>query len=284
MRPVIRYLHVPKTAGSSVADALRRAVRREEDPARPVSMYPAVMDTTLFGTFDRWDEVSEVRQRMVCRRTGDLADVAVVTGHYCLDSLLLGASASDVMVLFREPRGRLLSHYRYWRSWSEADHASWDPYDGSRRAARSGWVDFLHDAAIAPQIDNVATRLLLGSRVAPDRFIDPSEVASFVELATTRLEQVGFADVIERGPECFAAVGGWCGLDLAVERQNVTDSTSGPPVDRTELTDGSADAVVAARTAVDRELWITVAERTAGWSRDEALVRSDESFARQLTR
>jgi hypothetical protein len=248
-------------------------------------MYPAVMDTTLFGSFARWDEVSDVRQRMVCRHPEELSDAAVVTGHYCLDNLLVGATPDDVMVLFREPRGRLLSHYRYWRSWTEAEHASWDPYDGSRRAARSGWVEFLNDPVVAGQIDNVATRLLLGSHplVPSAGFVAAEDVDELTRAATARLDRLGFVDVIAPRTDGVEAVGAWCGLELAVERQNVTDSSAGPSVDRDELVDGSADEVVARRTAVDRELWLAVAQRTAGWSRDEASARADAAFTRQLT-
>ena len=58
MRDRIGYLHVPKAAGSSVTDAIRRAViGTAEREQRTVSICPQVMDRTLYGDFDRYDEL-----------------------------------------------------------------------------------------------------------------------------------------------------------------------------------------------------------------------------------
>lgn len=288
-RDRIGYLHVPKAAGSSVTDALRRAVLAAgaAHPDRVASICPPVMDRTVFGEFDGFDRVSEVRRRMVFLGAPDeLARYDVVLGHFSATHLRHGRRAADVATVLREPESRLLSHYTYWRSWTEEEHASWDPYDGSRRAARLPWELFLTDETVASQTDNIAARLLLDPHPLVPRgsFIRREDRAAVARDALAVLAGLGFVDVVEHAEACWERLADWCGLHLDIGRDNVTDADAGPPVDWSRSSTRSAAKALSARTAIDRQLWIAAAGRhrpaadpggLAAWADELAAARFD---------
>ncbi len=273
VRERIGYLHIPKAAGSSGTEALVRAANAAQRPdGRPVTVCPAVFDRSLYGGFDDFASFDDTRRWMVFEGPVEgLADFDVVAGHYNAQSLCNGRSTDDLVVLFREPRARLISLYTYWRSWTEAEHAGWGGYDASRHAVDLDWADFLVDESIAPQIDNVAARLVLGThRLIPrDSFIDPRDLDEVTRDATAALMRFGHVDVIENGAECWQRLAQWSGLVLDVARRNET-----PPVVAADVWARAHDAdVVEAlrlRTAVDLELWISAARRHGRDRRGEA--------------
>lgn len=263
MRRRFGYLHVPKTAGSSVTQALRAAIAAA-DAAEHVHRWvsPYVMDRTLYGTFDRFDETR--RHYMVhTGRPEELAACDVVIGHYSLHSLTRGRSPTDVAIVLREPVARTISHYRYWRSWSEADHASWDPYDASRRAVRLDLADFVDDPAVAPQVDNVVARMLLTPHplVPIDGFIADDDHEQVTTDALVALRSLGFVDTLERADRCWEALSDWLGAPLAVGRTNVTPTGPGDDAGGTEP--AAVDAV-RRRTRIDHAVWTAAAAMVSG--------------------
>ena len=94
MRDRIGYLHVPKAAGSSVTDAIRRAViGTAEREQRTVSICPQVMDRTLYGDFDRYDELQgNPREMIFTGPPGELAGHDVIVGHFSAASLEHGSA------------------------------------------------------------------------------------------------------------------------------------------------------------------------------------------------
>jgi hypothetical protein len=260
VRQRIGYLHVPKAAGSSVTDAIRRAVlATAEREHRAISICPEVMDRTLYGGFDRYDEMSgKPRQMIFTGSTDRLSQYDVVVGHFAAASLRPGRDGDDLAVLFREPRARLMSHYAYWVGWPAAEHAAWDPYDGSRRAAASSWAEFVSDEQLASQIDNVATRLLLAPHplIPADGFIDERDHDTLIGHARAALTTVGFVDAIEHGERCWRRLGEWAGLDLEVGHRNVTERDAVDPPRWSAAETPAATRALALRTAIDRELWL----------------------------
>jgi hypothetical protein len=274
------YLHVPKAAGSSVMSALH-AVAGERTVCRPT------MDRTLFGSFDRFDELPEGRQAMV--HTGaddDLARYDVVIGHFALSALHAGRQLSDIVMILREPRARLLSHYSYWRGWPTEAHEGWDPYVASRRAAELDWPEFLQDPSIAAQTDNVAARLLLGTdpRVPPDDFIDSADVDALVAEAVHRLGQLGHVDVIEHGDAVWRRLGTWLGHDLEVARRNETTDESGRPSDWTRWLTPASSLALGRRTEIDRELWAAAAVLHEPLGDAAVTALADAAYVKQVAR
>lgn len=265
VRDRIGYLHVPKAAGTSVTEALvRAAAATVRDDGRAVTVCPAVTDRSLFGTFDDFGSLAPDQRSMVFRQPLEqLAGFDVVRGHFDIRSLRAGRCDDDVAVLLREPRARLLSLYTYWRSWTEAEHASWGNYDASRHATRLTWVEFLRDPSIAPQIDNVAARLVLGPHplVPLDRFIPEANVAEVTDDALAALDGFGFVDVIENGPACWRRLGEWAELSLDVVARNETRSEDlGGEVWQGSGEPPALDAL-GRLTAIDHDLWTAAARR-----------------------
>jgi hypothetical protein len=190
--------------------------------------------------------------------TERLAQFEVVVGHFAASSLRPGRDGDDLAVVFREPRARLMSHYAYWAGWPEEEHAAWDPYRGSRRAAASSWPDLLADAGLAAQIDNVATRLLLAPHplIPADRFIDERDHDTLTDHARAALTTFGFVDAIERGQDCWDRLGQWAGLDLDVGHRNVTERDAVDPARWEAAETPAAMRGLALRTAIDRQLWL----------------------------
>jgi hypothetical protein len=267
VRERIGYLHVPKAAGSSATDAIRRAVlAAAEREGRAISICPEVMDRTLYGSFDEYDQLAGKPREMIF--TGppeELARHDVIVGHFSAASLGHGRHGDDLAALLREPRARLISHYAYWSSWSEGEHASWDPYDASRRAAELSWPDVLAEAAIASQTDNIAARLLLVPHplIPAGGFIADRHVEELRVEALTALERFGLVDAIEHGADCWSRLGRWAGLEIDVGRRNVTENDH-VDAERWALADSpAAMSSLAARTAIDRELWRMAMRRHA---------------------
>lgn len=257
MRRRLGYLHVPKTAGTSVTSAIRAAV--ETDADRTLAA-PFVMDTTLFGGFTEFDRMPTGHG--VFR--GDPHDLAVydaVLGHFAVSTLLAGREPDDLFALFREPRARLLSLYTYWRSWPEDKHASWDPYDASRAAARLDWPDFLCEPAVAAQVDNAATRLLLTPHdlIPADGFIAAEHVPQLLDDARTALDRIGHVDVIERGDACWTDLSGWLEADVEIGRERTTGDER--PLDPVTHFTSRSESLLSARTALDAEVWRQAARR-----------------------
>jgi hypothetical protein len=286
VRRRIGYLHVPKAAGSSGTDALVHAALASASDDQPVTVCPAVFDRTLYGTFDDFESFAPVQRSMVFTGPTDtLAQFDVVVGHYCAPSLRHGRADGDLVMLLREPRARLLSLYTYWRSWTEAEHASWGRYDASRHAVRLDWPEFLDDASIAPQIDNVATRLLLGPHplIPGDSFILDAHVGTVTADALAVLGRLGHTDVIENGPACWDRLGQWADLVLDIAHHNETPLHSGPPASWAAARDETTSASLHRRTVIDRELWLAAAARqeVAGTTVDHEN-RADAIFERKL--
>jgi hypothetical protein len=273
------YLHIPKAAGSSVTDAMRRAIGERADTT--ASLCPLRFDATLFGDFDVNRLPEPFRSLELAGSGENLESYDVVIGHFSAPSLSIGRAPSDLATLLREPRSRLLSLYTFWRSWSAAEHEAWDPFDASRHAMSHDWPQFLDDASIAFQTDNVAARMLLGDHplIPVDGFIEDSNIAAVTEDALRVLKSFGHADVIENDSDCWERLARWTGIDLDVQRRNTTDANEGPPSDWSQAWDEPALQVLQRRTRIDRVLWMEAAARHASADGADRLGARADSIA-----
>ena len=254
------------------------------------TVYRPTMDRTIFGGFDRFDELSPRIQAMIhLGAPDDVATHDVVIGHHCLPTLLAGREPADVAVVLREPRARLLSHYTFWRGWSAETHDSWAPYDASRRAAVQDWPEFLHDVSIAAQIDNVAARLLVGPHdlIPPDDFIADANVDEVAAIACERLDSLGFVDVVERGDDVWRRLGSWVGHELDVGRRNETSDESGLVGDWPDWFTAEASVALHRRTRIDRAVWDRAALSRTDERHDsgeEVAALAESAFTGQVAR
>ena len=272
MRTRFAFVHVPKSAGSSVKNAVAQR-------CGPASVSPKELDRVLFGGFDRFDELpTRTRATIAVDGPAALTDFDVVMGHFAVSSLAPHFAAHEMMTVLREPRTRLLSHYTFWSGWSAERHADWDPYDASRRAAAASWVEFLTDPRIASQTDNLVARMLLSPHpsIPDDGFIDPADVDQLVETATALLEQFGFADVVESGAGLWSGLSAW--LETTVEPERTLVTSVPEDTDWASSITMASVAALSRRTSVDAHLWSWAAARR----NDDVAALGEVTFQRKL--
>lgn len=255
MRTRFAFVHVPKSAGSSIKNAV--AVHCE-----PSTVASSQLDQILFGAFDRYDEMpSHTRETIAVDGAQSLQGFDVVMGHFSVASLSPHFDTAEIMTVLREPRTRLLSLYTFWRGWTAERHADWDPYDASRRAITASWSEFLSDPTIANQTDNVVARMLLSPHpsIPRDGFIDPTDEDEIVETASELLDRFGFADVVERGSGLWSALSSWLNTPVDPERTLVTRVPG--DTDWSASIMPASTAALSRRTSIDARLWSRVASQ-----------------------
>jgi len=253
MRTRFAFMHVPKSAGSSI----KNAVAARCDPATVASKE---LDRVLFGGFDGYDEMpTRTRETIAVDGADQLRGFEVVMGHFSVASFNPHFDATEMMTVLREPRTRLLSLYTFWRGWTAERHADWDPYDASRRAVTASWSAFLSDPSIASQTDNVVARMLLAPhpKIPRDGFIAPTDEDEIVETACALLDRFGFADVVESGAGLWSGLSSWLETQVEPERTLVTRIPA--DTDWTTSITSSSAAALSRRTSIDRRLWRRVA-------------------------
>lgn len=271
MRDRVAFVHVAKCAGTSLTAALSAHFDAAE-------VAPWWLGRDIFGGFARLDEI----QRPVF--DGDAADLRAyrfLHGHWSVPEVGAAFDDADVLVLLREPRTRFLSHFSYWRSWSEEEHLMWEPYDASRVACRP-LEAFASEPSVAHQTDNLICRTILGDdpRIPLDGFIRPRDLPAVAEDTARRLDALGFVDVLERGPDMQRSLEEWLGAPLVLEHRNRTE------IERTDGIDLAAPGVqqlLNERNAADVQVWEHVARRR-GMDPLAARTRADTEYGATVAR
>lgn len=253
----LAFMHVPKTAGTSVIAGLEAAM----SPVQPLRG----IDRYLFGGFDDFDSLhGDPRRQLIMDPAGIPADAPFIVGHLACSSLLDGASDRSLMTILREPVTRLLSHWLYWRAMPGRDLEDWGTWRDVVRKARQPLGTFLSDPEIAAQTDNLMTRALLWPhRLVPNAgFIEPRDDRRLAREAGKRLRRFDFVDVVEN--EGFPArMADWLQRPFALPRLNQTarmPTLSRPSSLADELTP-EVHALLASRSRLDLRLWNSIARR-----------------------
>ena len=251
-------MHVPKTSGTAMLDAIGRHIR----PGR--KFY--AQDRVLFGRFDGFDEFQQPVRGMIHTDPAMLPPRAELIAGHMACSTLLAAGRDNLVTLLREPGMRLLSHWIFWRNHGDDELAQFGSWADRVRAAREPLAGFLSDPALACQTDNLATRMLLWPhRLIPDEgFIDPRSDAALIEAALQRLDAFAFADLVEN-PAMPASLQSWLGRPIEYARSNETLPMH--PDRRTVLSaemTAQARLSMAARCRLDALLWTHLANRCVG--------------------
>ena len=263
----IGFMHVPKTSGTAIIDAI-------SDKIRPGRKFYA-FDGVLFGQFDAFDEIHPPVRGMIHPDPATLPRRAdFLAGHMAL-STLQAAGRDTLMTILREPSVRLLSHWMFWRNHDEAALAKLGSWADSVRVGRQPLAEFLSNPAVAVQTDNLLARMLLWPHalIPVADFIDPAADAALLEAALERLGRFAFVDLVEN-PAMASNLQSWLGRRLAYVRANETAPLL---ADRrttlaTEMT-ARAKAAMAARCRLDCVLWMHVAARCVGADAAPALQR-----------
>lgn len=174
-----------------------------------------------------------------------------------------GSKPASIVMLLREPRSRVLSHYEYWRGLPPALRADESTWSVTAYARELDFDDWLHDERSAYQSDNVVLRTLLDGHdaVPDDGFIDPGDLPELTSMALRRSTSLGWVDIVERGPAMWDGLAHRIGRSLARPRMNTTERRVDLPTDVGAILSDRAVEALHRRTVADRAIWGAAAER-----------------------
>jgi hypothetical protein len=235
-RPLLAFVHIPKTAGGTVTNMLARAYSKSgvnaagnymtgpEQAARKVTRRP--------GGWEAW-------QRKGGRVTIGHVPYRVFREHLPLDTVY--------MTFLREPVDRVLSHYYRHIHRPDLQPANRVQARERRRERAASLEEALVETRL-PQVRNLATRFLCGY---PTR--DEDLAASALENAKANLRNFWFVGIQERFEESLVLLQRMLGLDL-VPYLNRHVSVEGRRPAVHEITDAQR-ALIEEHNSLDVELY-----------------------------
>jgi Sulfotransferase family len=266
----VAFMHVPKTAGTSIITSLIAALQ----PRLCVGGF----DRSLFGSFDDFQSLGEEARRYVYADADLLpAEADMIAGHFSLTTLRHRFPSAIAFTVLREPFSRLLSHWTFWRSTAETAVLAWGTWTRYLEPAQQGFIGFLTEPRIACQVDNVALRLLLWPHpLIPDNgFISTEHDLALLTEARARLQTLSHANIIEN-PALSSDLAAWCGRPFNLVRVKETGPV--PPGYRVRLEDELTPATMNAwrmRSRLDLVLWTFVCQQVMP-AVDQAALREKE--------
>lgn len=270
----IAVLHVPKSGGNTVLSAIRESLPDD-------AWAPYHFDPTLFGPFAD-EPIPEQQRPLTVPDPKVLRTYLGASGHYALPTLLAGFDAADVVLLLREPRTRLLSHYEYWRGLPDEHLDSGYTWSVTATASELDFADWIADPRVAYQADNIVVRMLLGrhERIPDADAIDEDDLDELADEACSAVAALGHVDVLERGAAMWPALGRRIGRPdlVAPPSENVTGRRIDKPIEPASFTRPEFDERLDRCTRADARVWESVARRV-GVDRPQAL--ADETWQRR---
>ena len=194
----------------------------------------------------------------VAARATSATGADFIGGHFALSTLRRNYPVGNYCSVVREPVCRLISHWLYWRQFSDDALAPWGP-DWARlvNLARRPLLEFLQAPEIACQTDNLVTRMLLwpDQRIPAGGFIPTGADSWLLIDALKALRRLHFVDHLEN-PQFAANVGRWIGRPFVMQRANETRRAhDGFPVDLDHELTPEALALLEHRSRLDLVLW-----------------------------
>lgn len=274
MRERVAYLHIPKSAGTSIRRAMLDHVSAEQ-------ICPWSLDPVVYGSHPLPVNASE---RLFHEDVTNLRDYAYMAGHLSLPTIERGFEAADVGCILREPRSRLLSQYAFWRTYSPEELEYWLPYEAPS-LSHLPLGEFLQCGEVMHFADNLTARLIVGRHplIPIDDPIADEHVEEVAAIACSNLDRLGFVDVLERGDLATERFEVWFGESVAREKVNVTDPNAGPPINVDDLLSTPTLQLLDRHSQVDSLLWLHVAS-TLGMDERQARRLGDATFASSVAK
>jgi hypothetical protein len=254
-RPLV-FNHIPKTAGTSLTEALLAALQPDR--------HTHVLDGVVLGDYDHLATMRRAARTMIVVDPGQLdRNLQFVTGHISPSTTMGRFPEAPHITFLREPRTRILSLWLYSRSRPLRERRYWGRYGERIGMGDRELGDYLDNPGAALGVDNMITRFLLWPHplIASDDFIHAQHDAVLLEHARTRLAEFAYVGVVE-DPDMAARLAGFLGVPLSVPRRKEGSPFSGR--DRLDV-EGSVDMasdLLEHRSRLDRQLWEDVVRRT----------------------
>jgi hypothetical protein len=248
--------HVPKSGGNSFRSSLERAIDK-----RAFVMW----DRSTFGAFDDWESVLAEKRAEMLGIPGGFTEMpsapAALCGHVSATTTFEQYPNAQHILLLREPRSRLLSHWGYVRSRTPEHLAGWGTWGRALSEATRSLEQFLADDRLLATTDNVATRMLLWRHplIADDRRIDSAADETLLPELAAMPERYAFLNVVENR-SWEAEFNTWLGLPFESIRENETPPSR--PGESIRLADHLTPHVMemmARATRFDAAIWHQVA-------------------------
>ena len=246
----VAFFHVPKTGGSALDSAFRRAM------GNPTTIQG--FDLSLFGTYDGFSGWSANQVRRMVFSPDDLdAEARYISGHLSVPTILNKYPDAQLVTLLREPFSRLLSHWVYWRRVCQDDLSGFGTWADRLRLSLRPLYEFISTPSIACQTDNVAVRMLLWPHplIPDDGFIPPEHDDELVRLALEALDRFSVVGVYE-DKNRIAGFESFLGVTLDVHQENETGRIA--PGASTKLSNEIDDytmTLMVDRCRLDVKLW-----------------------------
>src|ERR1700730_10014867 len=104
-KPLV-FMHIPKSAGTSLRDALRTALG-------PRAFFSA-FDRCIFGTFNGFQSIAGVMRRAVVFDAAEIPrGLDLISGHMSFSTTSQAYPDAEFMTILREPVSRLMSFWLF---------------------------------------------------------------------------------------------------------------------------------------------------------------------------
>ncbi len=267
-RPLL-FLHIPKSAGSSLAEGLQAAIH----PQTVVRGF----DTSVFGAFDAFSGMAPAIAAHVYGEHNLLpAPADFVAGHFGYHHLMAAYPQGQLITILREPVSRLLSLWLFWRGHEETDLAGWGDWTDRVQRARNPLGAFLSDPDLYCQTDNITVRMLLSPdpRIPLRAPIAHRDAPALLKAAQGVLDRLAFADVVENSAMA-QRLQDWLGEPFHLSCSNATPPV---PAERRGILSREMNeetlALLESRSRLDRVLWRALVRRRLPGTDPDALERS----------
>lgn len=203
LHPPLGFVHIPKAGGTGMLASLDAALR----PRR----IAYALDRTQFGGFTGFDSMSVgIRNGIVFDPMTMPVDVDLIAGHVAPSTILRRAPDARLMVILREPQSRLLSHWFYWRGYSDEVLNNYGDWGLIMARSRYDLADYLLQPALACVNDNILLRMLLWPHpdIPAAGFINDNDSRSLLDAARAQLERFAFVDAVEN-PDMDRRISVW---------------------------------------------------------------------------
>lgn len=254
--PSIAFLHIEKTAGSSLTNLL----------------------TGLFHPFqidpDPWRAAApHVIPSFTDRPHASIRSYPLIFGHYDLPSLQQLDPDRLVVTMLREPVARILSIYYYWRSVHPDFIAKTTGENTIRIAHRMTLLEFLHhqDPLLLNYIDNLYVRRLTALYASADHDPLAETPDDALRKARASLERLAFVGVTEQMAASIRGLGARLGFNPPAEPPTTNMTKSNHLSSARAFRSVTHEVLTAAHherldhlTRLDRVLYAAACARLAG--------------------